>query len=86
MFGTFRSQCLNLEPGGILPSGFSFRTGVGPGGCWREVPARGAACYGNVFNISLTVSNSRSIWAFSMISGGDMAMVSPVVRISTPIS
>ena len=51
----------------------------------RTVP-RGEAAQGRVRSTSVMVSKMRSICAFSMISGGDRAMVSPVVRMSTPFS
>ncbi len=41
---------------------------------------------GSVLSTSRMVSKMRSMCAFSMISGGDRAMVSPVVRIRTPFS
>ena len=51
-----------------------------------RTPDPRSCCYGSVIRMSRTVSNRRSIWAFSMMSGGDIAMVSPVVRIRTPLS
>jgi len=60
---------------------------------WLCVLAQNApARWRGLFNQSSDSSTSRrvpinwSIWAFSMISGGLMAMMSPVVRIRMPFS
>jgi len=33
-----------------------------------------------------SVSTTRSMWAFSKVKGGEMAMMSPVTRTSSPAS
>ena len=38
------------------------------------------------FRISRSLPKISSMWCFSAMSGGDMAMMSPVVRISRPFS
>ena len=46
----------------------------------------GAAPYARFFRTSASVSKRCSIWPLLMMSGGDSAMISPVVRMSTPFS
>jgi hypothetical protein len=71
--------------------GYEWYAGISAGPK-TEKAARGRLFVGIVPDQMLLVRMSRSLpkissmWCFSTISGGDMAMVSPVVRIKSPSS